>query len=92
MTKESYFLLFISIGVFPAALGYGLNPKEFLPVLYGIEVADNNLSNIFRAVMGLYIGCVLLWVFGAFNKVYRSPLYGVCLSLCLGLALEELSV
>ena len=53
MTKESYFLLFISIGVFPAALGYGLNPKEFLPVLYGIEVTDNKLSNIFRAVMGL---------------------------------------
>ena len=57
MTKESFFLLFISIGVFPAALGYGLNPKELLPVLYGIDVSDNNLSNIFRAVMGLYIGC-----------------------------------
>ena len=41
MSKESYFLLFISLGVFPAALGYGFNPKEFLPVLYGIEVADN---------------------------------------------------
>ena len=73
MTKESYFLLFISIGVFPAALGYGLNPKEFLPILYGIEVADNNLSNIFRAIMGLYIGCVLLWVFGAFNKSLTVP-------------------
>ena len=80
MTKESYFLLFISIGVFPAALGYGLNPKEFLPVLYGIEVADNNLSNIFRAVMGLYIGCVLLWVFGAFNKsLSPSFMVHVCL-------------
>ena len=73
MTKESFFLLFISIGVFPAALGYGLNPKELLPVLYGIEVADNNLSNIFRAVMGLYIGCVLLWIFGAFNKSLTVP-------------------
>ena len=73
MTKESYFLLFISIGVFPAALGYGLNPKEFLPVLYGIEVADNNLSNIFRAVMGLYIGCVLLWISGAFKKSLTVP-------------------
>ena len=58
MTKESYFLLFISLGVFLVALGYGINPKELLPILYGIEVADNNLSNIFRAVMGLYIGCV----------------------------------
>ena len=73
MSKESYFLLFISLGVLPAALGYGLNPKEFLPALYGIEVADNNLSNIFRAIMGLYIGCVLLWVFGAFNKSLTVP-------------------
>ena len=73
MSKESYFLLFISLGVLPAALGYGLNPKEFLPALYGIEVADNNLSNIFRAIMGLYIGCVLLWVFGAFNKSLMVP-------------------
>ena len=39
MTKESYFLLFISIGVFPAALGYGLNPKEFLPGNFIHEVA-----------------------------------------------------
>ena len=73
MTKESFFLLFISLGVFPAALGYGLNPKDFLPILYGIEVADNNLSNIFRAIMGLYIGCVLLWIFGAFNKSLTIP-------------------
>ena len=73
MTKESIFLLFISLGVFPAALGYGLNPKDFLPILYGIEVADNNLSNIFRAIMGLYIGCVLLWIFGAFNKSLTIP-------------------
>lgn len=73
MTKESFFLLFISLGVFPAALGYGLNPKDFLPILYGIEVADNNLSNIFRAIMGLYIGCVLLWIFGAFNRSLTIP-------------------
>ena len=85
MTKESYFLLFISIGVFPAALGYGLNPKEFLPVLYGIEVADNNLSNIFRAVMGLYIGCVLLWIFGAFNKSLTVPALWCMLVFMLGI-------
>ena len=87
MTKESFFLLFISIGVFPAALGYGLNPKEFLPVLYGIEVADNNLSNIFRAVMGLYIGCVLLWVFGAFNKSLTVPALWCMFVFMLGIGL-----
>jgi hypothetical protein len=87
MTKESYFLLFISIGVFPAALGYGLNPKEFLPVLYGIEVPDNNLSNIFRAVMGLYIGCVLLWISGAFNKSLTSPALWCMFVFMLGIGL-----
>ena len=87
MTKESYFLLFISIGVFPAALGYGLNPKEFLPVLYGIEVADNNLSNIFRAVMGLYIGCVLLWISGAFNKSLTVPALWCMFVFMLGIGL-----
>ena len=87
MTKESFFLLFISIGVFPAALGYGLNPKEFLPVLYGIEVANNNLSNIFRAVMGLYIGCVLLWVSGAFNKSLTVPALWCMFVFMLGIGL-----
>ena len=87
MTKESYFLLFISLGVFPAALGYGLSPKEFLPVLYGIEVADNNLSNIFRALMGLYIGCVLLWVFGAFNKSLTVPALWCMFVFMLGIGL-----
>ena len=87
MTKESYFLLFISLGVFPAALGYGLNPKEFLPVLYGIEVADNNLSNIFRAVMGLYVGCVLLWVFGAFYKSLTVPALWCMFVFMLGIGL-----
>ena len=87
MTKESYFLLFISLGVFPAALGYGLNPKEFLPILYGIEVAGNNLSNIFRAVMGLYIGCVLLWISGAFNKSLTVPALWCMFVFMLGIGL-----
>jgi len=96
MTKESFFLLFISAGVFPAALGYGLNPQEFLPILYGIEVENTNLSNIFRAVMGLYIGCVLLWVFGAFNKSLTVPalwcmfvfMFGIGLGRALSLILD----
>ncbi len=87
MTKESYFLLFISLGVFPAAWGYGLNPQDFLPALYGIEVANNNLSNIFRAVMGLYIGCVLLWISGAFNKSLTVPALWCMFVFMLGIGL-----
>ena len=87
MTKESFFLLFISAGVFPAALGYGLNPQEFLPILYGIEVENTNLSNIFRAVMGLYIGCVLFWVIGAFIKSLTLPALWCMFVFMLGIGL-----
>ena len=87
MTKESYFLLFISLGVFPAALGYGLNPQEFLPILYGIEVENNNLSNIFRAVMGLYVGCVSLWILGAFKESLTVPALWCMFVFMLGIGL-----
>ena len=87
MTKESFFLLFISAGVFPAALGYGLSPQEFLPVLYGIEITTNNLSNVFRAVMGLYVGFVLLWISGAFNKSLTIPALWCMFVFMLGIGL-----
>ena len=87
MTKESYFLLFISLGVFPAALGYGLNPQELLPILYGIEVENNNLSNIFRAVMGLYVGCVSLWILGAFKESLTVPALWCMFVFMLGIGL-----
>ena len=87
MTKESFFLLFISAGVFPAALGYGLSPQEFLPVLYGIEITSNNLSNVFRAVLGLYVGFVLLWISGAFNKSLTIPALWCMFVFMLGIGL-----
>ena len=87
MTRESFFLLFISAGVFPAALGYGLSPQEFLPVLYGIEITSNNLSNVFRAVMGLYVGFVLLWISGAFNKSLTIPALWCMFVFMLGIGL-----
>ena len=87
MTRESFFLLFISAGVFPAALGYGLSPQEFLPVLYGIEITTNNLSNVFRAVMGLYVGFVLLWISGAFNKSLTTPALWCMFVFMLGIGL-----
>ena len=87
MTKESFFLLFISAGVFPAALGYGLSPQEYLPVLYGIEITSNNLSNVFRAVMGLYVGFVLLWISGAFNKSLTIPALWCMFVFMLGIGL-----
>jgi len=73
MTKESFFLIFNAVGVSLVSLGYGFNPAESLPRLYEIELTNNNMANIFRAVMGLYIGFATLWILGAVNKDIQLP-------------------
>ena len=73
MSKESFFLLFIAAGVFPVSLIYGGNPVVSMPNFYGIEVDTINLSNILRAVMGLYIALCIFWVIGARYEKLRLP-------------------
>ena len=73
MKSESFFLIFVAAGVFPVALTYGVNPQVTLAYLYDIEVNSINLSNIFRAIMGLYIGLNVFWIIGAFKKSLLLP-------------------
>ena len=73
MMKESVFLIFVASGVFPVALTYGVNPQVTLAYLYDIEVNSINLSNIFRAIMGLYIALNVFWVIGAFKNTLLLP-------------------
>ena len=73
MKKESFFLIFVASGVFPVALTYGVNPQVTLAFLYDIEVNSVNLSNIFRAIMGLYIALNIFWVIGAFKNTLLLP-------------------
>ena len=73
MKRESLFLIFVAAGVFPVALTYGVNPQVTLAYLYDIEVNNVNLSNIFRAIMGLYIALNIFWVIGAFKKPLLLP-------------------
>ena len=46
MKKESFFLVFVAIGVFSVSLGYGFLPNLTMPFLYDIEVTNTNLLNI----------------------------------------------
>ena len=71
MNKESFFLIFSAVGVFPVALAYGAYPSISLPLLYDIEITNNNLVNVFRAVMGLYIAFNIFWLMGALNQSLR---------------------
>ena len=38
---------------------------------YDIEITNNNLANVFRAIMGLYIAFNIFWIAGAFNQLMR---------------------
>ena len=84
--KAKAFLIFCAVGLFPVALGYGAVPAASLDQLFGIAVDTRNLTHIMRAVMGLYFGMIVLWLWGAFSLKLRAPALVACAVFMLGLA------
>ena len=80
------FLLFCVVGLVPVALSYGARPSLSLDVLFGISVESTNLTHIMRAVMGLYLGMIVIWIWGAFSKPMAGPALVSCAVFMLGLA------
>ena len=46
------------------ALTYGLFPTITLPMLFDFNANSTDLNEIFRALMGLYLGMATLWLAG----------------------------
>ena len=86
LIKARAFLIFCAVGLVPIALGYGASPSASLDMLFGITVDTTNLTHIMRAVMGLYLGMVVLWLWGAFKKQMTIPALVSCAVFMLGLA------
>jgi hypothetical protein len=84
--KIRAFLIFCALGLVPIALGYGAKPSLSLDVAFGITVDTTNLTHIMRAVMGLYLGMVVLWLWGAFRTTMQGPALVACAVFMLGLA------
>ena len=61
-----FYLLFSAAGLFVIALSYGVAPAAILPRALDVTVEGTDLTHIFRAIMGLYLGMIVLWVLGAF--------------------------
>jgi hypothetical protein len=85
-TKIRAFLIFCAVGLVPIALGYGAMPSVTLDALFGITVDATNLTHIMRAVMGLYLGMVVFWVWGAVKPSMTGPALAGCAVFMLGLA------
>ncbi len=61
-------LIFSVLIVLPVGLLYGLNPSKILPQVFGFEVQDLELKNIFRATMGLYLALSTYWIIGILKQ------------------------
>ena len=84
--KTRVFLIFCAVGLIPIALGYGAKPAVSLGALFDIAVDNTNLTHIMRAVMGLYFGMVVIWLWGAFSRSMAGPALVACAVFMLGLA------
>ena len=88
--KSRVFLIFCAVGLVPIALGYGAIPSTTLDGLFGITVDSTNLTHIMRAVMGLYFGMVVIWLWGAFTRSMVGPALVSCAVFMFGLAAGRL--
>ncbi len=68
---QKAYLWVSAIGLIPVALSYGVVPELSMNWLFGITVELPNEAHIFRGVMGLYLGFVMLWILGATNERYE---------------------
>ena len=66
-----FFLLFMAVLIVPIALSYGIDPAAVLPKFLNIEVVGTDQTQIFRALMCLYLGASLFWAIAAFKPEWR---------------------
>ena len=65
MISSRFYLLFSAAGLLPIALSYGIDPNRILPQFLQIHPIGGDLLHIFRAIMGLYLATLALWLVGA---------------------------
>ena len=66
-------LLISALIVILMAFVYGFNPSVMMPYIFGFEVQDLELKNIFRAVMGIYLAFGVYWIYGVLNLKHWKP-------------------
>jgi len=79
------YLLLCAALVLPIALSYGIAPAEVLPRFINIAVEGNDQTQIFRALMCLYIAASGFWAVAAFKPDWQrtAVVWAVLFSLSL---------
>lgn len=81
-----FYLLFSAAGLLAVALSYGVAPASVLPAILDLTVEGTDLTHVFRAIMGLYLGMIALWVVGAFRPNFSRSAVIAEIFFMLGLA------
>jgi hypothetical protein len=71
MTITRVYLLMITVGLFPIALSYGVDPASTLPKLFGFAVEAPNQTQLFRVYMCLYVGMCVFCALAAFRREWQ---------------------
>jgi hypothetical protein len=85
-----FYLIFSAAGLFGVALSYGVAPAVVLPKVLDLAVEGTDLTHIFRAIMGLYLGMIVLWVVGAFRPSFTRAAVIAEIFFMIGLALGRM--
>ena len=83
-------LIISAILIVAIAFAYGIAPGTLLPALFDFRVETTDLHNIFRSIMFLYIGMVIIWVAGIFKPRYWEAATIVNIVFMSGLAIGRL--
>ena len=90
LKKKNLHLIISTIIIIVVSLTDGLFPTSILPTLFDFKMASIDLKHIFRAIMGLYLGMVVLWIIGILKPFYwqTATISNVCFMM--GLALGRI--
>jgi hypothetical protein len=79
------YLLLCAVLLVPIALSYGIAPAETLPRFLDIAVEGNDQTQIFRALMCLYLAASGFWAVAAFKPDWQraAVVWAVLFSLSL---------
>jgi Domain of unknown function (DUF4345) len=83
---KNLYLGMSSIIVIIVGLAYGLYPQKLMPLFFDFKVETTDLSNVFRAIMGLYIGLGIYFIVGIKKQQYYKNATLICTIFMGGLA------
>ena len=72
MKMKQYFLILAFAVVSIIALAYGISPSWFASTFLNVNEPSVDFAHILRAVMCLYLGLGVFWLFSAFSDKYRN--------------------